>query len=64
MSIEKVKGDFVTDRDNDKTMKQIKRLRLTVHIIVFRKIFQEVYRVLLFIHLESVVLRKIPQAWC
>ena len=43
----------MTDRDNDKTMKQIlKRLRLTVHIIVFRKNFQEVYRVLLFNHLE------------
>ena len=43
----------MTDRDNDKTMKQIlKRLRLIVHIIVFRKLFQEVYRVLLFNHLE------------
>ena len=43
----------MTDRDNDKTMKQIlKRLRLTVHITGFRKNFQDIYRVLLFNHLE------------
>lgn len=54
MSVEKVEEDFVIDRDNDKTMKQIlNRFILTSAYDHFRKFSQEVYNVLLFIHLES-----------